>query len=706
MSFRRYSKLIALPALLLASCTMTLDPAPKTSPVTTVVIPSASTAPPEAPVLASLDIDPTQLGQTADGVTKLCDQSLARAEALLDDIRKLKDAPDAELTFESTLGKLDDVVLAMHHAADFPQLMAAVHPNKQVRDAAKECEPKVSKLDTAIFLDADVAAVIKRYAAKKETLPQVRARMLEHTLRDFKRNGLDLDETGQNRLRALNDEITRLAQEFDTNIAEATLSIEVEANKLTGLPKQFIADHKADANGKVRLTTDYPDYFPVLTYAKDRSVALELYKKFENRAAGRNVALLEKILKLRAEKAKLLGYSTWADFVLEPRMAKNSKNVATFLESVRSHLEKKGAEEFAEFRAMHVKLGGKANDPIPPSDRLYLEDQLRSQKYGLDSKELSEYFEVERVKQGVLDITSKMFGLTYKVVDEKVWHPDVKAYEAIDAKGNVVGRFYMDLYPRPDKYKHAAVFGLRETKRLSNGTRLTPIAAIVCNFPKPGDGPALMTHSDVTTFFHEFGHVLHHLLSESELASFAGTAVARDFVEAPSQMLEEWAWSRQTLDLFARHHAKGDRIPDKLFSAMQKARGFGRALNTQRQLFLAALDQSYHTTEPGFDSTKLLEEIHAKYTPFSFVQGTHFQASFGHLMGYDAGYYGYQWALSIARDLFTRFQSDGMMNAKTANDYRAAVLSKGGSDDESRLVETFLGRPPSDTAYKSYLDGN
>jgi thimet oligopeptidase len=656
-------------------------------------------------VLASLDIDPTLLGQTAEGVTQLCDQSLARAESLLAAIRKLKDADDSELTFDATLGRLDDTVLAMHHAADFPQLMAAVHPDKAVRDAAKDCEPKVSKFDTALFLDPDVASVIKRYAAKGEKLSAPRARLLEHTLRDFKRNGLDLAEEGQARLREINDEITRHAQEFDTNIAEATLSIEVDPAKLKGLPKSYITDHKPESSGKVRLTTDYPDYFPVLTYAQDRSVALELYKQFENRAATRNVPLLEKILKLRHEKAKLLGYKTWADFVLEPRMAKTSSNVATFLESVRTHLEKKGAEEFTEFQAMHARLGGKATDPIPPSDRLYLEDQLRSQKYGLDSKELSEYFEVERVKQGILDITSKMFGLTFKPTDARVWHTDVKAFEVIDAKGKLIGRFYMDLYPRPDKYKHAAVFGIRETKQMSNGARLTPIAAIVCNFPKPGSSPALISHSDVTTFFHEFGHVLHHLLSESELASFAGTAVARDFVEAPSQMLEEWAWSRETLDQFARHHSKGDLIPDRLFKAMQRARGFGRALNTQRQLFLAALDQAYHTHEPGFDSTKLLQEIHAKYTPFKFVEGTHFQASFGHLMGYDAGYYGYQWALSIARDLFTKFQADGLMNPATAARYRSAVLAMGGSDDEAKLVESFLGRPPNDTAYKAYLDG-
>jgi thimet oligopeptidase len=212
-----------------------------------------------------------------------------------------------------------------------------------------------------------------------------------------------------------------------------------------------------------------------------------------------------------------------------------------------------------------------------------------------------------------------------------------------------------------------------------------------------------MSHQDAVTFFHEFGHVIHHLLSESELSTFAGTSVARDFVESPSQMLEEWAWTKETLDLFARHHDTNAPLPKALHAAMLRSRGFGRAIATQRQLFLAALDQTYHTRAPGFDTTKVLAEIHDSYTPFKYVEGTHFQASFGHLIGYDAGYYGYQWALSIAQDLFTRFKKEGMLNAKTASDYRLSILAPGGGEEESALVAKFLGRPPSDAAYKTFL---
>ena len=692
-------------------------PVASSAPAASAPVVEKSAAP--AVNLAPLDVDPVSVGLgrsaagpgTADdaarakeGITRLCDESLAKAQALLGEIKALDGKPDAELTWASTLGKLDQAKIAMRNAGDFPALMAVAHPDEKVRDAAKACEPKADKLDTNLWLDASLAKVIKRYAAKKEALPPVRARLLERVLRDFRRNGLDLDDKGQKRLRELNEEITKLGQDFDTNLADAHSSMEVDPKALDGLPKEWLAAHPPAANGKVTVTTDYPDYFPVLTYAKDRKLALELYKLFENRAADKNVPLIEKLLALRAEKAKLLGYATWADYVLEPRMAKDSKTVAGFLEGLKKHLAKKGEDELREFKAMHVKLGGKATDAIPPSDRLYLEDQVRRAKYGLDSKEVSQYFEVRKVKEGLLAITSKLFDIRFRpAASAPTWHPDVEAMEVTDASGKVLGRFYFDLYPREGKYKHAAVFSIRDTVKLPDGTRQIPVAAIECNFPRPGGVPALMTHQDAVTFFHEFGHVIHHLLSESELSTFAGTDVARDFVESPSQMLEEWGWAKETLDLFAVHHQTGKPLPKPLHAAMLRSRGFGRALATQRQLFLAALDQAYHTRPVPMDTTKVLQEVNDAYTAFKYVEGTHFQASFGHLIGYDAGYYGYQWALSIAQDLFTRFKKEGMLNPKTAADYRANILAPGSSEEESKLVAKFLGRAPSDAAYRAFL---
>jgi len=681
---------------------------------------------------AALDIDPVEIalgrstpgpGGTTDvplaraGVLRLCESSLAAAKGLLSEVRALQSEPDSALSWDTTLGKLDRVALAMRSASDLPGLLAVSHPDEGVRTNAKACEPKVDQLDTGLWLDAGIADVIKRYAkvaaSSHPNLSPPKAKLLAQVLRNFRRNGLDLDAAGQARLRVLNERITQLGQDFESNVAQSRLFVDVSPTDLEGLPPEWIAAHKPDENGKVRITTDYPDYFPVLTYAKNREVALAIHKQFDNRATDKNLPILDEILRLRAEKAKLLGYASWADYVAEPRMAGSAKTIATFLGDLKNHIHAKAKEELREFRAIASKNAPApsisarpttTDDRILPSDRLYLEDRVRQTKYGLDSQELSQYFEVRKVKQGILDITSRMYGIRYRPAQLPTWHPDIEPMEVTDSTGSVIGRFYFDLYPREGKYKHAAVFGIRDSAKLPNGQRLVPIAAIECNFPRPSpSGPALLSHQDAVTFFHEFGHVLHHLLSESELASFAGTSVARDFVEAPSQMFEEWAWAKETLDVFAVHHATGKPMPQKLHDALLRSRSFGRAIATQRQLFLAALDQAYHTRSGSFDTTQVLREINDSYTHFRYVEGTHFQASFGHLIGYDAGYYGYQWALSIAQDLFTRFRKEGLLNTKTATEYRAAILAMGSSNDETKLVEMFLKRPPSSAAYKAFL---
>ena len=578
------------------------------------------------------------------------------------------------------------------------------HPDDAVRAAAKACEPKTDKLTSSRWLDADLAAVVKAYAAKAEPLTGERARFRADALRDFHRNGLDLPLDKQKRLRDLNEELTQIGQDFMSNIGASVGKIDVKPAQLEGLPKEWIAKHAPGAKGTVEVTTDYPDFFPFVTYAKDRIAALDLYVKFTNRGGDPNVKLLERLLKLRHDKAKLLGFDTWADYAIEPRMAKTPKAVRAFLDQVRVALKEPAKAEMAELVKEHVARGGKAKDKLAPSERYYLEDKVRAAKFKFDSQELSAYLEVGSVKKGLMDVTAKMYDLEYREVPAKAWHPDVSAFE-VWSKGALVGKFYFDLYARPNKYKHAAMFTIRTGKRLGDGSYQTPVASLVCNFPKPGSEPALMSHDDVVTFFHEFGHVLHHLLTQAELATYSGTSTARDYVEAPSQMFEEWAWSRDVLDLFARHHKTGEKIPDELFAAMQRSRSFGRALATQRQLFLASLDLEYHTRELPFDTTKVVEEVQNATDSFPFVRGTHFQSSFGHLIGYDAGYYGYQWALSLSRDVLTRFRKEGLLNPATAAAWRTDVLARGGGEDERAMITRFLGREPSHAAYIAFVTG-
>ncbi len=673
----------------------------------------ASSAPP-APEVPTAQVDPVAEGMTAKGAVALCDRHLGRAKALLAEIKALKDST-AELTWDNTLAPFDRISLEISVGAGFPELMNVGHPDKAVRDAAKECRPKVDEFYTDMMLDADFAGVVRRYADKHPALEGTRKRLLSDLVRDFKRNGLFLPKAEQAELRKLNEELTNLSQDFGTNLSEAKGSIKVKPEQLKGLPDSFIEQHKPGADGLVTLTTDYPDYFPVVTYADDRSVARDLTFEFDNRAAEANVKILERVLVLREKKAKLLGYVSWADYAIEPRMAKTAAKVQEFLTNAASQVAAPGQREYAELKAEWLKLGGKGAR-VPNHDRQYLIGRLANKKFGFDAKELSKYFEVEQVAKGLLTILSKLYGLEFKEIpavkpgegpvgSDSVWHDDVRIIEVMDGDDKL-GRIYLDLYPRDGKYKHAAMFEIRGGKRLADGSYVSPISALVCNFPKSEPGqPGLMTHDQVTTFFHEFGHALHHVLTQQELATYSGTNTARDFVEAPSQMLEEWAWKRETLDLFARHHETGAKIPDKLFGAMTKSRAFGFALHTERQISLAMLDFVYHQRPAPVDTDAVFREVMTKTQSFAYLPDTHFQATFGHLMGYDAGYYGYQWALAIARDVLTRFQKEGFMNAKVAGDWRKLVLSQGAGADENQLITDFLGRAPNLDAYAAFLAG-
>ncbi len=644
-------------------------------------------------------IDPVSQGMTVSGVTKLCDENLKLAADLVAAIRATDSTRPEALSWEATLGRLDDAFLAIGNASEFPYLLGVVHPDPAVREAAQQCEKKTDELTTSIWLDADLAAVIKAYAATAGALGVERKRFLEHTLRDFRRNGLELDAAAQRRIKAINQEETELSQSFIKEISKSQGFVELDPKALAGLPKAYVDSHPPQANGKIRVTTDYPDYYPFVQYALDRKAARELYVHFANRGGERNVVRLEQLLALRHEKAKMLGYATWADYAIEPRMAKNAQGAIAFLDRVSAAIAPAVKQELAEFRKEWAKVKLKGDKAMLPSDRYFLTERLKDRVAQFDSKEIANYFEVKQVTQGLLDITAKLYGIEYRTVNEPTWHPEVTVHE-VWSGGKNIGKFYLDMHPRKDKYSHAAMFTIRTPKALADGTYQSPVAALVCNFPRPGEP---MPHDQVVTYFHEFGHVLHHLLSETELASFAGTNTARDFVEAPSQMFEEWAWSREVLDLFARHRDTGDKIPAALFDKMLKARKIGLALHTERQVWLARLDLAYHTQAPPYDTTKILQEVHNQHFSFAYVPGTHFQSSFGHLIGYDAGYYGYQWALALAHDVLGRFKAEGLFNEKTAADWRRHVLARGGSHDERSLMEAFLGRAPTEQAYGDFL---
>ena len=658
--------------------------------------------------LPTADVDPVVVGLTPDGIGALTDEHLARARALLDELRALSEAPEAALTRDRTLGVFDQVGLETALAGGMAALMEEVHPDAAVRSAARACRPKLVTFRTEMMLDERLARVVRRFSERDVArgLDGTWKRLLDDLLREFRRNGLELPADQQAELRDLNDAISRLEQQFAMNLSEATETIWVRPEQLRGLPDAFLQQHPPNDEDLVALTTDYPDYFPVLTYAEDRSVARRLNALFDNRASEKNVRVLEQVLELRQRKARLLGYGTWADYQLEPKMAKRPSAVRRFLSDAAQAVREPARREYVEFQVERERLLGAAtDDPIPTYDRLYLEQRLRASRFGFDGKRLSEYFPVERVVAGVFEIVSRLFAVEFHELDTAArWHEDVRVLDVFRGDSRV-GRLYLDLYPRANKYKHAAMFEVRPGKRLDADTYLSPVAVLVCNFPRPGGAPALLNLEDVVTFFHELGHGLHHLLSREGLASYSGTNTAHDFVEAPSQMFEEWAFQRESLDQFARHYVTGERVPDDLYEAMKRSRALGRALATERQLALAALDFEYHTRRLPFDTDQVMNEVMAANQSFVYQRGTHFQGTFGHLMGYDAGYYGYQWALAIARDMLTRFEREGFMNQATAQSWLEKVLSRGAGADENELVRDFLGRETNLDAYAEYLGG-
>jgi thimet oligopeptidase len=651
----------------------------------------------------SLETNPLDTCLTLDGLKSHGTECLETAAQKRAELKALSQQASESLTWGNTFGTLEQITGALTGIGNVANLLAVTHPDKAIRDFAETWEPQISKFVTDFFLDAELAEVFTRAADRLKYLDEAKQIFVQDTLREYKRNGLHLPPEGQTRLRAINEEITKLGQEFERNIATTTLSIQADPQDLAGLPETYIASHPPQADGKILITTNTPDYLPFMKYTKNRALARELYTLHKNRAKEQNLPILKKILALRYEKAKLLGYQTWADFVIEPRMAKNQATVAAFLKELHTGIQVGIEADIQILREVAKDLGWEVSDKISIVDVSYLEEIACRERFALDSQKLNEYFEFNATLQGFMHVAEQLFGISFRDVDAPTWHPDVRPLEILDRDGSVLGRLYLDLYPRENKYKHFAEFPIRTTQKLADGSRLIPIAALVCNFAKPGKTPSLLTHRDVTTLFHEFGHALHELLSQAELMNQGGTKVAWDFVETPSQLLEEFAWTYETLRLFAKHYQTGEVLPEELHQAMLRARGFGEAYDTAQQLFYAALDQEYHTREPNYDTTELMQELFRSYIPFEAVPDTHFQASFGHLIGYDAGYYSYQWALAIARDLLTRFQNEGMLNPKTSSDYRKCILEPGGSMEETKMVENFLGRPFNLEAYKKFL---
>lgn len=637
-------------------------------------------------------------------------EPLKKAEAA---VKAILDVPAGKRTFDNTVGAIDDMLVHLDTDTSMTIFMQYVSTDAKERAAGMQAEQDVANWRIDLFKRDDLYGAVKEYAGTGPALEGEQKKLLKELLRDYHRSGMDLKPNQREKLAGIEKEITKLGQEFEKNIREDKTTVAVTKDELAGMSDEYVKALKPDDSGKLLITMDYPTFNPLLEQCRNESTREKVWRAYKCRGGEVNIDLLQKILKLRSDAATMLGYASPADFETEVRMAKNAKNVMDFYAKLRPIVRKKAKLDFEEYTSAKREETGDTNATLKPWDQPYYEAYLQRTRYAVDSEKVKEYFPVDAVIHGLFSVTQSLYGLEYRDVtaqaaslDRPLWHEDVRLFQVWDkASQKHLGDFYIDLYPRENKYNHAACWGLVSRKKWQDGSVQMPIAALVCNFPKPTpDKPSLMPHKDVETFFHEFGHCLHNILTEANYGAFAGANVARDFVEAPSQMFENWVWDPTVLKTFARHYKTGAPIPDDLVAGMVRAKYLGSGLFTERQFYYGLTDMTYHTTPGGVvDCRKVADELFPQVEQYGPVQGIYYFASFGHLIGYQAGYYGYQWSLVYAADMFQRFKELGLLSPEAGMYYRKKILARGSTIDELDMVKDYLGREPNMDAYLEQL---
>lgn len=626
---------------------------------------------------------------------------LAKAQEIFGNLQR----PDAKFSDAEILELHNDLSFYIAELASASSVISVVHPVAELRDLAEKFELEVNKLATEVSLSKNIFDLFSRIDSS--VLDEESQRYVKKTLEDFRRSGVDKDQETRSKIQNLSEEILAIRQNFSKNIRDDVRAIEVSPEKLQGLPQDYIDSHPVDSKtGMVKITTNYPDANPFLKYADDDESRRLLYYEFFNRAFPQNAEVLKTLLQKRYELAQLLGYNSWADSVAEDKMTKNSKTIEDFILKLDEITLDIAKSEYNELLEMKKQIDPAATQ-VEEWQRAYLGDKLRKQKFDFDSQELRPYFEYNKVKNGLLDITSEMYGIEYRQVqDADLWDSSVEVYDIFDS-GKALGRIYLDMHPRENKFNHAAQFALK-TGVLG---RQLPEGVLVCNFTDPAkskDNIALLSYDEVSTFFHEFGHLLHYIFAGSHRWVIqSGLTMEWDFVEAPSQLFEEWARDPDVLARFAHHFETGEAIPRELVEKMRASQKFGNGLFVRQQVLYSALALSYYLYNPkDIDTHEVMKQLQLRYSMFPHVEGTHFELNFGHLDDYSAVYYTYMWSLSISKDLLTLFQHSGMMNRDIAMKYRHAILERGGTEDAKTMIQNFLGRDYAFDAFASWLRGN
>jgi len=622
---------------------------------------------------------------------------LAAAQKSIDQIVAVKGAR----TIDNTLEPYDEAIRMLNAAAYFSVLMQQVHPDAAYRDHATAMTTKVSSAQTALSLNQDVyhaLAALDVSKADPATKYYVQRQLLE-----FRLSGVDKDEATRAKIKKLQDELTDHLSAFDRNISDDVRTVEVSnVSELDGLPQDYIDNHKPGPDGKIKINTTYPDLVPVMTFAKSDQLRRELWEAFDSRAYPKNRDVLKDIMRCRYELARLIGYPSWADYNAADKMIQTGGNIAKFIDQVNTAARPIAEREFKMQLAEKRKTDPTAKE-ISSYESRHLAELVRRSQYDFNSESVRPYLPYDEVKQGIMNTAAALFRVSFQQEpNSDVWDSSVETWDVME-HGKAIGRFYLDMHPRPGKYSHAQMSAVLDGVR---GKQL-PEAILICNFPKPtATDPALMDYSDATTFFHEFGHLMHHILGgQQQWAGISGISMESDFVEAPSQMLEEWMRSPQVLASFARNYKTGEPIPADLVARMDRASAFGRGNWVSGQNGFSAISYDIYKDDPknvDLDSVTFHDlQLYTSYIPIP--ADAHLFASFNHLGGYSSAYYTYLWDKVIAIDFYRQFDQHNLLAGDTPMRYRREVLEPGGSMSANDLVKNFLGRPQNMQAFQEWM---
>lgn len=618
-------------------------------------------------------------------------------------------------TFENTVEALEKCGERVHIISSIFFNLNSAETNDKIQALAKEISPLLTEYSNDIMLDEQLFTRVKAVYEQKErlSLSPEQEMLLDKSYKGFVRNGANLNEEEKATLREIDKEKSRLSLEFGEHVLAETNAFELvvtDKHDLAGIPKGIVqaARETAKEKGKENawvFTLNYPSYLPFMTYAENRKLREKMYRAFSSRAFKGdeydNKEIVKKIVQLRHERANLLGYATHADFVLEERMAGNARKVIQFLDEILEYAQPEANVDLEQVTEYANQLDGL--EILERWDFSYYSEKLKKEKFAIDDETLKPYFQLEKAIDGVFQVANKLYGLQF--VENKeipAYHPDVLTYQVQDETGAHVAVFYADFFPRAGKRAGAWMTSYRGQSK-EQGINKRPHVSIVCNFSKPtSDTPSLLTFNEVLTLFHEFGHALHGMLADTTYESLSGTSVYWDFVELPSQILENWVYEPEALDLFAKHYETGETIPLHLIQKIKDSANFMEGYQTVRQISFGKLDMAWHSQEPSSIGTvsEMEDKVMNETSLFPKVEGSNMSCAFSHIFqgGYSAGYYSYKWAEVLDADAFEIFREKGIFHKEVATSFKDNILSKGGSEHPMTLYKRFRGKEPSPEA--------